>query len=156
VLLANACSDRAFCCQLVAERLKLVRLEIFDVTPRSVGGGSGNRAQEIAQWLEDARVRRSLTVDRFVVLDDRDVAALQPVPFEGHCVLVNPFTGLRFCDYVDALRILGVEAGQEETETLTSSRSVSIDNLQALLEQAPAPIAAADDDDDDSPHWNNV
>jgi hypothetical protein len=42
--------------QLVAERLSLVRLEIFDVTPRSVGGGVGNRAQEIADWLDDARV----------------------------------------------------------------------------------------------------
>jgi hypothetical protein len=84
-----------------------------------------------------------LSIERFVVLDDRDVESLNPAVFRERCVQVNPYTGLRFCDYVEAMKILGCESELQQ-ETL-ATRSVSIDNLQALL----TPVALRDEADAD-------
>lgn len=108
----------------MADRLKLVGLEIFDVTPRSVGGGVGNRANEIADWLE--RAQQNAQIGKWAVLDDRDVEALNPTLFHQRCVLVNAFTGFRFCDFERALAIFGLEAESD------MGRALSIENLEAL------------------------
>lgn len=110
------------------DRLSLVGLEVFELTPRSVGGGAGNRASEIAEWLDAAEERR-LDVANWVVLDDRDVRALDEQRFQNHTVLINPFTGLRFCDLVAALRVFG----RDEAD-LAMLKSPSTGDLQALMD----------------------
>lgn len=103
-------------------------LEVFELTPRCVSGGAGNRASEIADWLDAAEERR-LDVANWVVLDDRDVRALDEQRFQNHAVQINPYTGLRFCDLVAALRLFGVDEAN-----LAMLKSPSTGDLQALLE----------------------
>ncbi len=123
----------------MADRLKLGGLVVFDVTPRSVGGGVGNRANENADWLEQAQLK-NLQIDNWVVLDDRDVEALTPTRFHQRCVLVNAFTGFRFCDFERALAIFGLE-----TESEMTSSALSVENLEALravgFELVPEPTS---------------
>lgn len=108
--------------------MSLVGLEVFESTPRSVGGGAGNRAAEIADWLDSAEERR-VDVANWVVLDDRDVVALNEQRFQNHTVRINPYTGLRFCDLLQALRLFG----HDETD-LAMLKSPSTGDLQALME----------------------
>ncbi len=125
--------------QVVADRLAVVELEVFDVTPMSVRGGCGNRAVEIADWLEAAH-DRGLKVARWVVLDDRDVRALDERLFDGHTVVVNPFTGFRHVDFIEALRVMGAD---ESDLAVLRMRTPSVEDMAALQEVGYALVSGS-------------